>query len=92
MRLISGLRELVFLRRIARSLESLVESQRTLARLALEDSERQQLERLPRERKPTVVGALDPVEASRRWRREQIASGRWTEEELNDEYGVLPNK
>ena len=85
------LRELVFLRRIARALESLAQSQREQTRLLLEAEERRISLLHPSAPRKVEIGAFDAVEASRRWRKQKLAEG-WTEEELEEEYGALPDK
>jgi hypothetical protein len=87
--LISDLRSLVFLRRIAKALESLAESQRQQTKLLLEAEERRQRSLEPRQPKPMEIGVFDPREASKQWRAQRIKEG-WTEEELEEEYGPAP--
>lgn len=89
MSIFSDLRTLVFLRRCAIALESLATSQRELTRLAVEADDRRVNEGFRAPPKQMQVGVLDPREASKRWRRQQVESGALTEEELDERYGTL---
>lgn len=89
MSIFSGLRALVFLRRIARALEEISHYQHTLARLAVEADERRVNDSFRYRPKPLEVGVFSQAEASRNWRRQQIESGHRTSEELDEEYGPL---
>lgn len=90
MSVFSDLRAFVFLRRIAKALERIADAQETQARLAVESDDRRVETGYRPRPKPMVVGMFSQVEASRQWRRDQIASGNRTAEELDDEYGPLP--
>lgn len=92
MSLFSDLRSLVFLRRIARALEMIARTQEIQTRLALEREERRVLSRRPLTPKRMEVGMFSQAAASREWRRMRIESGEVTAEELDYEYGPLPEE
>lgn len=86
----SDLRSLVFLRRCAIALERIATAQETIASFAREADDRRTQEGYRPRPKPMVVGMFSQVEASRQWRQMQIDNGTRTREELDDEYGALP--
>lgn len=90
MSLFSDLRSLAFQRRIARALEQIADAQETLARLALESDERRVDQGYRPRPKPLEVGMFNQVAASHNWRKQQIDAGLRTAEELEEEYGPLP--
>lgn len=92
MSIFSDLRSVVFLRRIARALETIAKTQLTMERLALEREERRVMSRRPLQPQKMVVGMFSQAAASRVWRKNVIESGAMTEEELVDEYGEIPEE
>jgi hypothetical protein len=76
--MLKGLRELVYLRRIARALEDIAKSQRALALMAADDWKRRHPATPP---KPTDFGVMDIGEVNKQYhaRREAQAAGVETE-------------
>ena len=68
----SNLRLLTFARRIARALEDLADSQRTIANILQFNHDRRQ-ERRNRKPKQIVFGKFDVEEANKRWRQQRAA-------------------
>jgi len=89
MSIFSELRSLVMLRRCAIALESIAASSREQTRLLLEADERRALSGFRPPPKKMEIGAFDPREASKRWRKQEVEAGRATEEELEEMYGRL---
>jgi hypothetical protein len=77
MSLWNGLRFLVFLRRIARSVERIADSQAELVEIERERHDREIVKKRPR---ATEFGSFDVEESNARWRKEQEAR----------EYGQVP--
>jgi len=69
----TNLRILAFCRRAVRAIESIAESQKTLAHLAESDWAARSA---PKARNPADFSAFDPQVASKRWREEQSLKGR----------------
>ena len=92
MSLFSDLRSLAFQRRIARALERIADAQETLARLALEEDERRAMKGYRPRPKRMEIGMFSQAAASRNWRQSQIDAGVATTEELDEEYGPIPEE